>query len=393
MRILHVIPTLALSYGGPSIVCRDMCRALAERGEDITVYTTNRDYPDGELDVPVNEPVMQDGYTIWYFPVQFPLYMVSLDMHKALRYYAKDFDLIHIHGIYRFPQASAAYYGRKYDIPYIITPHGSLDPFLFYKRKRRLMKRAYENLVEFRNLNNAAAIHFTTEEEMLLTSPLGLEAEGVVIPNGLDLDAYQSLPEYGKFREKYELGDKKIILHLGRINFKKGLDILVKAFAQLCSNNENICLVLAGPDNEGYGRQVKRWLTEKNVMDKAVFTGMLSGVDKLSALKDADIFALPSYSENFGMAVVEAMACGLPVVISDKVNIWREVQRAGAGLVTACNSDEFAKAILTLFDDDSRRRMGEAGKVFVSENYDWKIVVNDLLRVYQDILTKPNSGL
>lgn len=387
MRILHVLANISPRYGGPATVCTETCRALARVGEEVTIYTTDKDFPEGRLDVPSNTPVTQDEYTTWYFPVQFSPYMVSMDMARALYRHAKEFDLIHIHGLYRFPQAIAAYYARRYKVPYIVSPHGSLDPFLFYRRRHRLTKRVYEYLVELQNLNKAAAIHFTNEEEMILTQPLGLTPPAIVVPIGLELAEYRNLPKGGSFTDRYDLVGKKIILHLGRINFKKGLDILVRAFARVASTREDVCLVLAGPDNEGYGKQVNKWLVQEGVEDKVLFTGMLQGVDKLAVFKDADIFALPSYSENFGIAAVEAMACGLPVIISDKVNIWREVQGAEAGLVTHCDVDEVAEAILLLLDnEDLRRNIGEAGKALVSKRYSWDSVVHALLEAYRSVV-------
>lgn len=389
MRILQVISNLSPRYGGPPKVCIEMSRALARVGEEVTIYTTNRDFPAGVMKVPHSVPVNKSGYTVWYFPVEFSPYAMSLGMARRLRSKLQDFDVVHIHGLYRFPQAAAAHYARVHRVPYLIRPHGSLDPFLYNRRKNRLVKRAYEHLVERRNLDQAAAIHFTSQEEMDLTSLLNLKAMGVVVPNGLDLAEYRDLPERGRFRERYGLGDKKIILHLGRINFKKGLDILVGAFARLAKSREDVQLVLAGPDNEGFGVRVKGWLTERGVEDKAVFTGMLQGEEKLEVLVDADVFALPSYTENFGIAVVEAMASGLPVVISDRVNICREVEEAGAGLVTTCNERDVAEAISVLLEDCyTRQVMGEAGKALVRRCYDWDSLVWRLMDTYRRVSTK-----
>jgi glycosyltransferase involved in cell wall biosynthesis len=390
MKILHVIANLAPRYGGPSKACKDMCRLLAREGEDVTIFSTNMDFPIGRLAVPINTPVKQDGYSIWYFPVQFTPYMISLDMSRALNRHIKEFDLIHIHGLYRFPQAAAAYYARKYNIPFIISPHGSLDPFLFNRRKKNYyIKKIFEFFIDFPNMNKAAAMHFITEEEMRLTQPLHLKAPGIVFPLGLEIEEYSNLPPYGIFRARYKLENKKIILHFGRINFKKGLDLLVKAFAKVARIKEDVCLVLAGPDNEGYSKQVEKWLLDEGVREKAIFAGMLEGVDKLAVLRDADIFVLPSYTENFGIAVIEAMACGLPVVISDKVNIWREVQEAGAGLVTECDATQVANAILSLLNDHiARFRLSKAGKLFVREKYSWNSIARKILLVYKDIANK-----
>ena len=393
MKILHLITNLSPHYGGPVTVCKDMCRSLANAGEEVTIYTTDLDFPKGRLNVALNTGIIQEGYNVWYFPVQFSPYIVSWRLATALHKNINKFDLVHIHGLYRFPQAVAAFFARKYKIPYIIRPYGSLAPVLFHRKKNRFLKRLYERLIENRNLNSASALHFSCQEEMRLVQPLKLKAPGIIVPNGLDFVKYTKLPPYGRFREKHHLGDIKIILHFGRIHFVKGLDILVKAFAQVARERDDVRLVLAGPDNEGYSKQVDNWLKHENVHSKALFTGMLQRDDALEVLRDADIFALPSYTESFGMAVVEAMACGLPVVISDKVNIWREIHEAGAGLVTSCNADEVADRFFRLLDDESeRKRLGEVGKVFVRDNYSWDSIVQKLLSSYQNIVdTHPKN--
>ena len=387
MRILHVITNLSQGYGGPVKACKEMCASLADAGEDVTIYTTNLDYPVGRLDVPLNKRIQQDGYNVWYFPIQFSPYIVSWGLVRALKENIKKFDLVHVHGLYRFPQAAAAYFCRKYKVPYLIRPHGSLDPFLYSHKRHRISKRIYELLIENKNLNSASAIHFTTSEEMKLVEPLQLRSPGIVIPNGLDSAKYDSLPPFGTFRKKYCIGDKKIILHFGRINFKKGMDILVKAFAEVSRSRDDVLLVIAGPDNEGYKSQLETWITEENITSKVLFTGMLQGKDTLEVLRDADIFALPSYTENFGIAVVEAMASGLPVVISDKVNIWSAVRDAGAGLVTTCNEKMVAEAFIKLLDDSNKREeFGSAGKTLVKQKYGWGAIVKDLQITYKNIL-------
>ncbi|MQY59458.1 MAG: glycosyltransferase, partial [Clostridia bacterium] len=180
---------------------------------------------------------------------------------------------------------------------------------------------------------------------------------------------------------------KKIILFLSRINFKKGLDILARAFGEVARKRDDVYLVLAGPDNEGYGAKVRAWLQEEGALGRSIFTGMLLGEEKLAALRDSDIFVLPSYTENFGIAVVEAMACGLPVIISNKVNIWGEVSEVGAGIITDCDSHQVAETIARLLDDRNlREEMGERGKKLVEEKYTWPEVAKEMIEVYEQIL-------
>src|SRR6185436_20783168 len=176
-------------------------------------------------------------------------------------------------------------------------------------------------------------------------------------PPGVHVERYCDSSVDGSFRAAWpETRGRRIVLFLGRLNFKKGLDLLVRAFGEVARRRPDVHLVLAGPDDDGYGATVRRWLGAEGVLDRVTFTGMLLGRAKLAAFRDADVFVLPSYTENFGMAVVEAMACGRPVVISDHVNIWHEVAAAGAGRVTRCDAGEVAAALLGLLDDPAARR-------------------------------------
>ena len=388
LKILHVIANLAPRYGGPVKVCLEVCEQLAKRGNQVSIFTTNLDFPAGVIDVSIHKRVQKSGVDIQYFPVQFRPWVYSHGLGKKLRIRLKTFDIVHIHGLYRYPQTIAAHYARKYAVPYIVCPHGSLDPFLYNNSRNPYVKRLYEHLIEFRNLNRASAIHFTAEEERRLTRFLDLKADTVIIPNGIFPDRYRTLPPKGSFRKKYGLYGKRIVLHFGRLNFKKGLDLLVKAFSMITGRCDDCVLVIAGPDNEGYSAVVKQWIREEGIEDQVLFPGMLYGVEVLETLVDADIFALPSYTENFGIAVVEAMACGLPVIISDKVNIWREVAESGAGKVAPCFAERFAEIMLELLDNpEAARQMGEKGKALVKERYQWSKVAAAMEEAYRSIIS------
>ena len=165
MRILHVIQNMSPRHGGPVTVLKALARAQALAGLDVTLCTTNEDCPVGKLDVPNHAPVIEDGVIIWYHRVNFFPLVFSITLAKWLKREIAGFDIVHIHGLYRFPSTYAAWCARKGRVPYLIMPHGSLDPFL-YKQSRYslLLKRIYERLFDIPNLSHAAAIHYTAEE-------------------------------------------------------------------------------------------------------------------------------------------------------------------------------------------------------------------------------------
>ena len=388
MKILHVIANLAPRYGGPFKACWEMARAVAQLGHRVSIYTTNQDGP-GILPGPTDRPVWREGVEVHYFPIQPPRFWgTSWPLARALRQEIKGVDLVHVHNLYLFHDLVSGRYCRSFGVPYLIQPHGSLDPFIH--RRHRWRKRFMEWGFQNRTLRQASAILFTTAEERELAAPFIFGTPGVVVPLGMDLDEFAGMPEPGSFRRRHpEIGDKTIILFFGRINFKKGLDILAKAFGAVARRRQDVHLVIAGPDNEGWGARVRTWLGKEGVLGRTTFTGMLLGPEKLAVLRDASMFVLPSYTENFGLAVIEAMAAGLPIIISDKVNIWREVESAGAGKVVPCEAGKFTEAILDLLDKPELAwQMGQKGQALVRDEFHWPDIAVRLQETYAILIDR-----
>ena len=392
MNILHVIPSISPRGGGPTHTVMGLTSQLANRGNNVRVFTTNLDGVGrgiaGTMDAPPEVPIRKNAVEIRYFPTQYPRWAFSWNFMRTLRSELKKTDIVHIYSLYLFTTSITAHYCCLYGVPYLLHPHGSLDPFL-RRRRNRIIKAVYHPTIECRNWDNAAAIHYNSQEEMdLAHDALKIKAPGVVVPCALNIGEYSNLPPYGTFREKYPaLKGKRILLFLSRINFKKGLDILAKAFGEVVRKRSDTRLVIVGPDDEGYGKAVRKWLAEEDALDKAIFTGMLLGEDKMAAFRDSDVFVLPSYTENFGIVVIEALACKLPVVISNRVNIWREIADAGAGTVVKCDPGELAAALLQLLDDPALcQKLGQNGRRLVEEKFTWNKVTDQMIAVYNDVL-------
>jgi glycosyltransferase involved in cell wall biosynthesis len=381
MKILHVIENVSERGGGPQSVLGAIAKAQVDRGHEVTVATTDMDHPHGRLDVPRNQKLDRNGISYIHFSVQFAPLRLSLPMARHLPGLIAAHDVIKVHGLYRFPPSFAAAIARKRGAALIIRPHGSLDPFLYARSSKSLiLKRAYEKLIDFPNLRNADAIHYTADEERDRAAYLGLKTPSYVLPNGLDWESYETLPQPGAFRAGIGIAPSApLILFLGRINFKKGLDLLIPGFARIKSAWPDAKLVIAGPDNDGYGARVRQFIAEHDIGDSVIFAGMLRGAQVRGAFVDANIFVLPSYTENFGMAVIESLACGTPVVISDQVNIHAQVQAAGAGLVTPCKAEDVARAMDRLLRaPEQARAMGQAGRQWVKQTLTWPRIVAKL---------------
>lgn len=379
MRILHVIGDLAPESGGPAKACVEMARATVRRGHEVVIATTDFSPARGRAEPDI---APEPGLTVHAFPLGFPRrWLASWPLRSALPQFIAAADVVHLHSLYLFHSWAAGTLCRRLGVPYIVRPHGTLDPVIH--RRRRWRKRVMELWFQDRLLRDAAAIHYTSAEELRLAEPFAQGAPGVVVPLGLDLADYATLPPPGAFRRRHpEIGERPILLFLGRLNFKKGLDVLIEAAARVIADGIDAHLVIAGPDG-GMEAAARRWVSGAGLEARTTFTGMLIGADKLAAFADATLFVLPSSSENFGIAVVEAMACGTPVLVSDRVNIWREIVADGAGLALPPNAESFSAAMIGLLRDEARRgAMGRAALASVGLRYQWSTIAADLERLY-----------
>lgn len=390
MKVLHVIPTYypAFNAGGPTWSVHNLNKWLVKKGIDVTVYTTNINGKD-VLDVPVNEPVDVNGVRVYYFKKSPPRFWAySRALHRMLKNTAGEFDLIHVTSTFLAASALGGYYARKNGIPYVISPRGNLmkEPL----GKKSFRKRLYVKLIEGRNLRRAAAVHFTVPRERREYEEISFKCRrAVIVPNGIDPDKFEEA-EQNAFRDKFNISkDKKIVLFLGRISWKKGLDTLIPAFRLVAEKGIDAVLVIAGGDDEGYKKRVERMIKRNGLEDKVVFTGPLAGKNKTAAYHEADVFVLPSYSENFGMAVVEAMYFSLPVVVSDRVGIAPEIIKANAGMVVAKKDSLVADGIIKILENPGLAGdLGKKGKSMVINKYLMSTIAEKWVGAYSEIIKK-----
>jgi glycosyltransferase involved in cell wall biosynthesis len=250
-------------------------------------------------------------------------------------------------------------------------------------------------LVERRILCGAAGVHYTSQQEQFEAAELGVRAPNAVVPLGIDLTPFAELPPRGWLRERVPgSAGRPVALFLSRLDPKKGLDLLLAAFARARSRRPDLVLVIAGSGDAGFERDIRRDAIRLGLGDSVYWAGFLSGPEKLAALTDADLFVLPSYSENFGVAAVEAMAAGLPVVISDRVGIYREVAAAGAGLVVPCQEEAVADAVLRLAGDSALRgELGARGRDLARRRFSIVAMTDNLVGMYGDFLRGPRLAL
>ncbi|ARI82506.1 hypothetical protein BH695_3227 [Microcystis aeruginosa PCC 7806SL] len=359
--------------------------ALAQLGQDVTIITTdsNGDTGQAPLDVPLGVPVSQNGYQIYYFPCSpFRRYKFSLDLFTWLANRAKDYDIAHIHALFSPVSSISASIARYHQLPYILRPLGTLDPADL--QKKRQLKQIYANFLEKPNLAAAAAIHFTSQQECQTAERFNIKTKDIVIPLGVDFFNSQALPVTG-----FDLPENKpIILYMSRLDPKKGLDLLLPSLEGLLEKGLDFHFVLAGgnPQDPEYENRIKNQI-ERSILGKnTTITGFVTGEVKNRLLARADLFVLPSYYENFGIAVAEAMAAGIPVVISDRVDLHPAVTAAAAGWVTACQLEDLTNTLATaITNPEIRQQRGKNARDLVLNQYSWSAIAEQLLTVYQNL--------
>ncbi|SRR5581483_562207 len=399
MRVLHVLASLSPRTGGPSNVL-GLARALVRQGLEVTVCSTDLDetgtwlpwHPPQRISPARQRRSPDEGVEVRFFRANWPSrFGCSWTMAGWLARHIPDYDIVHIHSLYLFHGLIAGHLCRRAGVPYVIRPHGTLDEY--HRRHHRLRKRVYDWLIESRNISGAAALHYTSKAEQHDAVAAGVRNRGFVVGLGVDVSEYLSGLDQGLFRaSKPELQQKRLIVFLGRVTPKKGLDLLIPAFAEVSQAVPDVHLVLAGPDDEGYAAVVRDLIAKYGVGEQVTWAGLVTGKLKVALLSDADAWVLPSYDENFAVAAVEAMAAGAPIVITDRVGIHEQVSRAQAGLVVEPTVAAVRDGLLALLQDENERRaMGERARRLALTEFSWDTIAAALLREYQALRSPPSQ--
>lgn len=381
MRILHTTSALDPVAGGVATALGRLAESQAAAGLDVRVLSTWVTI-DTE---PVAEQLRGRGVKVELLHCRDPRSQHP-EMEKILAERFADVDLVHVHGMWEEIQYWSGRAARKMNRPYVFTPHGMIAPWCL--KKNNIPKRLYLRWRMKNILDHAAMIHYTSDVERDLCEGLGIKAPALVEPNGLDLSEFHVLPARGEFRQKYAaIGERPMVICLGRLSRKKGLDLLIPAFVKACGEDE--VLVLAGPDENNYQRELENLARQHGVMGRTIFTGMLNGQARIEALVDADMFALPSYQENFGIVVAEALAAGCAVIISDQVNIYSDILQADAGAVVPCETEAVAEALGAWIKDPAlRKSAGARGRVMAFEKYDAQRIAQRWVEHYEKMVRR-----
>ncbi|MER3493027.1 MAG: glycosyl transferase group 1 [Mastigocladus sp. ERB_26_2] len=388
MHILQIVPSISLIYGGPSQMVLGLAPALAKEGVKVTVITTDSNGDNGQkpLDVTLNVPIQKDGYEIIYFRcAPFRRYKFSLDLCKWLNRYIQKFDIAHIHALFSPISSAAAAICRQRQLPYILRPLGTLDPADL--RKKKYLKQIYAAILERGNIANAAALHFTSVQEAKISERFGVATRDLVIPLGV---IPPKKNEENLVRQQFGIAANiPLVLFMSRIDPKKGLDLLIPALEKLLAEGLNFQFVLAGtnPQDPAYEQKIKSQIDNSSLRSHTSITGFVTGELKSSLLQAADLFVLPSYYENFGIAVAEAMVAETPVVISDQVHICQQVHESQSGWVTTTDVLALTESLRTALQNPAEcQRRGLNAKDHALHNYSWDAIARQTIQAYKQIL-------
>lgn len=407
MKILHVIPSLSFAHGGPSHAMRLIERALLGRGVAVEIATTDDDGPGKRMQgasckrqgffrslltspSPQPSPARGEGVVRWFFPKRLEFYKVSPDFAHWIFRNVRGYDVVHIHALFSFASVVAAWAARRAGVPYVVRPLGTLNRY-GVKQHRPWLKRLSLRWIEGPILRHAAAVHFTAEAERVEAESLGIPMRSVVIPLGMELvprgDALSFLTRFP------ELKDCRLLLFLSRLDPKKNVEGLLRAFKLSSSVLPDTRLVIAGAGEAGYVTGLKKLSDTLGLADRVVWLGYVEGEQKAAAFAAAHVFVLPSFSENFGIAAVEAMLAELPCVLGEGVALTGEAVQAGAGLATSPQPEDIAKALQVVLADEKRRaEMGRRAVALARERYSLEAMGVGLHALYSRILSQNPSG-
>jgi glycosyltransferase involved in cell wall biosynthesis len=383
LRVLHVIPSVSAGSGGPSKAIAQMEQALSALGVEITTATTDDDGKGRHLDAAARAARLPPGVTRHYFPKQTDAYKVSLPLFSWLRANVRTFDLVHVHALFSFAPVAAAWIARGAGVPYIIRPLGVLNRYGMEQR-RSGPKALSMRLVENHLLRDAAAVQFTAEQERAEAELLGVPMRGRVVPLGIEPS---SPADASAFAAAFPGQGGPRLLFLSRVDRKKNIEALLGAVAHCRARFPGLTLAVCGDGDAAYIAELKSLAQGLGIAGAVHWTGHVSGALKASAFAASDLFVLPSYSENFGIAAVEALCAGLPCVLGEGVAVSSRIAQAQAGLAVAPTAEAVSAAIDALLGDpDALRGAGANARALALSDYSLEAMGRGLLAMYEDVL-------
>lgn len=387
MRVLHVIPSINPNLGGPTQVVLNLVKTLRHHKIDAQIATTQSNHLPEYSDIPIH------FFSPFKSPLKTPhltqdqVFLFSPEFTQWLWQNIHQYDILDNHYLFCYLPSCASFIARRHRIPYTIRTQGQLEPWAL--EQSTLKKQLYSLLIERKNLDHAAAIHCTSLGEAQDVRNFGIQTPTITLPLGVDLPIINPEAKQ-KLRQLYNIDlTTPIIVFLSRLHYKKRPDLLLQAVSQLRDKNYQFHLILAGTAEPDYQIYLENLITSLDLTSHVTLPGFVAGHSKNLLLQGSDLFVLPSYSENFGIAVAEAMAASLPVIITPGVQIAPDISAAEAGLVVQGEIEPLTEAIQKILQNPQLgQTLGKNGRKLVTEKYSWDIITQKLITAYSAIIHK-----
>jgi len=387
VRVLQVISSVSDLHGGGSTAIWATLKALRSRDIQCELVTTNEDGHGRMLDVPLGEFIPRDANRVRFFPYKGDRYVTSWPMARWLLARVRDYDLVHVHGLFRFAPVAAAHAAIVRGVPYVLTLHNVLGDWGMQHRRPRLKKLSI-GLIEGRVIDRASRVHFcSTKEQEEAGRVRAIGARSRVFPLGLDFASDAARTADDSLAALEPLAGRPMVLYLSRIHEIKGVDKLLTAFAGVRRTRPDVVLAIAGSGDPQLIAQLQALAAELGVADHTHWLGMVQGRLKAALFSQATVFALPSSSENFGYAVVEAMAAGVPVVTTVHVPAGKFVAEAHGGIIYDGRAEQLEQSLLQVLSmpEHERRSCGSRAAASVRERLSLEAYGESLEATYREI--------
>jgi len=380
LRVIHVSAYFApaFRYGGPPRSILGLCQALLRAGADVEVFTTTAN---GDAPLPAAPAgVSYEGVRVRYFPISQPSIGWRADgLAAAVNTAAGMADVVHVHGLWNFTAWAGARAARAAGVPYVVSPRGMLQPEAM--AHHRALKAIAFPAVELRSLRRAALLHATSDAEARAVSAYGTRV--ALIPNGVDA-VRVSADCVAQWRRRFDVAPHAdVVTILGRLHPIKRLDLVADAFTRVRRSGRAATLVVAGPDEAGHRRRIEPLF--RDVAADVRWTGAIDGDDKWALLQTSRALVQCSDSESFGLSVAEALAAGVPVVVTER-GAWGQIASLGGGFVVSHDAESIAHGLERLLDDPTAARaMGERGRAWAARTLGWDAAGRAMLGAYESI--------
>lgn len=383
----------AFVYGGPVRSTAALYEGLIKLGVDITVITTDANGGQ-KLDVPLLTPTDVDGVQVIYCPTKSRPSSAfhSPGLIDEAKRHIPHADIVNLQTFWGYATRPLTRYCIDHQMPYFVSMRGQLMDYAMKQMRwtKRLKKHAFLHYTGYHYLNHAAALHCTSALEIAHLQAYPIDTPTFLVPNSIDVHKFKDLPPRGQLRTRYHIPeDALVIVMIGRVHSVKNPHIAVAALSAAQTLPTGVHLLMVGPDEHHLQITLEEQARQAGCANRLHFTGLVQREELLQVFADSDLLVMPSQTENFGMSAAEAMAAGLPILVSDIVPVGEWAKKAAAGETAACNTGVFSEVAVSMLSNPARlKKMGQNGKAAATKFFDHQVIAKQMLNHLEQVITQ-----